>query len=594
MLKKFLSLALVLCLALSLTAFSAAEEGAAQDLVNIQVLFTSDIHGAIVDSAYSSGDAETVQGTSLAKLATLIRQYRAEQPNTILIDNGDSIQGTPFTYYFAFNRHDIQDPVMRAFRLLHYDVWTLGNHEFNYGLDILKKQIADASAPATGTEGSVKVLTANLVKRGSEDFEPWYNAYTVLEFDGVKVGVIGMDTPNIPAWDKPENWSEIDFKTFLLTWQHYVSILKEEEGCDIVILSCHSGAGVSEGTLVEAADLGAHWHGEGEYYDTSYENEIAAVIENTSGIDLVLGGHTHEAGSYTVRNAEGKDIPVFHCGTKCRYLGVTEIAYDKAAGQIVNLTMENIDAKETEPDADFLAAMADYEVEVWANYLREVIGRASADFLAPGNMLEANAFLDLVNTVQIQATGAQMSISAPLNNTDGAIIPEGDIYLGTMFSLYVYENWLYNINMTGSEIKEWLEFSATHYSVDETGAITGGGLYCDTLYGPGVSYEIYLGNEPGDQVRNIMYNGEPLDMEATYQVAINNYRFTGGGHYIENVSTMEPADQSRVNFSTQFDMDQGEDLGQVRNLLTQYIRDHGTISPDVTGHFAVYATASEN
>ena len=139
-----------------------------------------------------------------------------------------------------------------------------------------------------------------------------------------------------------------------------------------------------------------------------------------------------------------------------------------------------------------------------------------------------------------------------------------------------------------------LEFSATHYSVDEAGAITGGGLYCDTLYGPGVSYEIYLGNEPGDQVRNIMYNGEPLDMEATYQVAINNYRFTGGGHYIENVSTMEPADQSRVNFSTQFDMDQGEDLGQVRNLLTQYIRDHGTISPDVTGHFAVYATASEN
>ena len=188
MLKKFLSLALVLCLALSLTAFSAAEEGAAQDLVNIQVLFTSDIHGAIVDSAYSSGDAETVQGTSLAKLATLIRQYRAEQPNTILIDNGDSIQGTPFTYYFAFNRHDIQDPVMRAFRLLHYDVWTLGNHEFNYGLDILKKEIADASAPATDDQGSVTVLTANLVKRGSEAFEPWYNAYTVLEFDGVKVG----------------------------------------------------------------------------------------------------------------------------------------------------------------------------------------------------------------------------------------------------------------------------------------------------------------------------------------------------------------------------------------------------------------------
>ena len=591
--KKMFSLLLALCLALSMIGFAAADE-AAGDVVNIQVLFTSDIHGAIVDSAYSSGDAESVQGTSLAKLATLIKQYRAEQPNTILIDNGDSIQGTPFTYYFAFNRPDIQDPVMRAFRLLNYDVWTLGNHEFNYGLDILKKEIADASAPAAEDQGSVTVLTANLVKRGSADFEPWCNAYTVLEFDGVKVGIIGMDTPNIPAWDKPANWEEIDFKTFLLTWQHYADILKNDEGCDIVILSCHSGAGVREGTLVEAADLGEHWHGEGEYYDTSYENEIAAVIENTTGIDLVLGGHTHEAGTYTVPNAEGKEIPVFHCGTKCRYLGVTEIAYDKAAGKIVDLTMENIDAKETEPDADFLAAMAEYEAEVWTNYLREVIGQAGGDFISPGNMLEANAFLDLVNTVQIQATGAQMSFSAPLNNTDGVIIPEGDIYLGTMFSLYVYENWLYNISMTGAEIKEWLEFSATHYSIEEDGSIKGGGLYCDTLYGPGVSYEIYLGNEPGDQVRNIMYNGEPLDMEATYQVAINNYRFTGGGHYIENVSTLEPADESRVNFSTQFDMDQGEDLGQVRNLLTQYIRDHGTIQPDVTGHFAVYAGASEN
>lgn len=590
--KRFLSLFLSLMLLCAAMPF-AFGEGASNEVV-IQVLLTSDIHGAIVDSQYSAGDAETISGTSLARLATLMKQYRAQNPNTLTIDDGDTIQGTPLTYYYAFYQHDITDPVMKALRLLDYDVWTLGNHEFNYGLDILKKQIADISAPATDTESSVAVLAANFVASGSDSFAPWCEAYRVFELDGVKVGVIGMDTPNIPAWDKPANWAGIDFKTFLKTWEHYASILKEDEGCDIVILSCHSGAGTSHGTLVDAVDLGEAMNSEGLYYDGSYENEIAAVIENTTGIDLVLGGHTHEAGTYTVTNADGKEVPVFHCGTKCRYLGVAEITYDRTSGTVTGITTENVDAKDVEPDADFVAAMADYETTVWDKYLNEVIGKATGDFLSPGNMLEANAFLDLVNQVELEATGAQMAISAPLNSNDGIIIPQGDIVLGQMFQLYVYENWLYNINMTGAEIKEWLEFSATHYELQEDGTIKGGGLYCDTLYGEGVSYEIYLGNEVGDRVRHITYQDAPLDMEATYQVAINNYRFTGGGHYIENVSTMEPADASRVNFSTQYDMEQGEDLGQVRNLMTQYIRDHGTISPTVTGNFAVYAGTSED
>ena len=582
---------LVLILALAMLACCCVAIADDTGTVQIRVMLTSDIHGAIVDSAYSSGDAETVQGTSLARLATLIKQYRAEYPNNILIDDGDTMQGTPLTYYYAFYKQDVVDPTMKAMRVLDYDVWTLGNHEFNYGMDILKKQIADITAPATEGEDAVAVLAANFVASGSDDFTPWQQAYTVLEFEGVKVGIIGMDTPNIPTWDKPENWAGIDFKTFLTTWQHYATVLKEDEGCDIVILSCHSGAGTSQGMLVEAADLGEAMNGEGQYYDGSYENEIAAVIENTTGIDLVLGGHTHEAGTYTLTNAEGKEVTVHHCGTKCRYLGVIDLTYDKATGELT-VAAENVDAKEVEPDADFLAVMADYETTTWNDYLLDTIGTASGDFMSPGNMLEANAFLDLVNEVQLEATGAQLSISAPLNSSDGVVIPAGDIKLGLMFQLYVYENWLYNINMTGAEIKEWLEFSATHYEVQADGTVTGGGLYCDTLYGEGVSYEIYLGNEVGDRVRNITYKGEPLDMEDTYQVAINNYRFTGGGYYIENVSTMEPADSSRVNFSTQYDMEQGEDLGQVRNLLTQYIRDHGTIDPVVTSEFHVYAEAS--
>ena len=135
---------LLLTLALLGVCLSAPAEES--DTVTICVLLTSDLHGAIVDSVYSSGDAETVDGTGLARLATLIGQYRETYPNTILIDNGDTTQGTPLTYYYVSYAPEAKDPAIRALRLLDYDVWSLGNHDFNYGMDVLLKQIGEATA----------------------------------------------------------------------------------------------------------------------------------------------------------------------------------------------------------------------------------------------------------------------------------------------------------------------------------------------------------------------------------------------------------------------------------------------------------------
>ena len=237
--------------------------------VHIQILLTSDIHGAVIDSDYSSGDAATVQDVSLARLASVIKEKRAANPNTLLIDNGDTVQGTPLSYYYAFCQTEEADPVMKALRLLGYDAWVLGNHEFNYGMEVLTKQISEVSAPATETESSVDVLAANFVAHGADDFTPWQQAYIVKEFGGVKVGVIGMDTPSVLIFEEPKNWEGIDFKTFLTTWEHYSSILKEQEGCDIVVLCCHSGIGERNGTLADAADLEPAMNLEGLYYDNS-------------------------------------------------------------------------------------------------------------------------------------------------------------------------------------------------------------------------------------------------------------------------------------------------------------------------------------
>ncbi len=594
--RAILTLLVVLLTVTVLGAHPVSEMTVLPEEVQVQILFTSDIHGAIVDSQYSSGDAATISGTGLSRLSTVLKERRELYPNSITLDNGDTIQGTPFTYYYAFFRNDVEDPTMKALGLLDYDCWNWGNHEFNYGMTILNKQVADAES-----EG-IEVITANFIKSGSDSYEPYCSAYITRTYDGVKVGVIGMDTPNIPTWDKAANWEGIDFRTFVDCWNHYADILKNEEGCDIVIVACHSGRGTSGGNLVDADEIEGY-NGDGLYYEDSYENQIACLIENSRGIDLVLGGHTHEKGTYSFRDLDGKEVPVLHCGTKAQALGAALITYSNVEGKITDITLDVIDTSKSDVDEEFLAAMSTYETEVWDNYLNAVIGYAEKEFPAPGNMTEPNAFLDLINRVQLDAIpeeiGAQMSISAPLNSSTGAVIPEGDIKLGLLFQLYKYENWLYCIDMTGSEIKAWLEFAATKYEVSDGVIVRGGGMYCDTLYGEGVSYEVYLGNEEGDRVRNITYLGEPLDMDGHYRVVINNYRFTGGGNYMKAVSDYLDApsfagDESRVLYSTQYDMEQGEDLGQVRNLLSAYIQKVGVITPEVTGSFAVYTSASDN
>ena len=590
-LKKAFCMLFAMLVTVCLLPCSAPAFAGDTDDMHIQVLMTSDIHGAIIDSDYSLDGPESMAGSGLSRIATLIREYRETNPNTLLIDNGDITQGTALAYYFAFKRGEVMNPAIKALRVLEYDAWVPGNHEFNFGLDVLNRRIRELTAPAVQGESPVPVLAANYLVRGAEGFIPWKQDYIVKEFDGVRVGVIGLGNLYIPLFEKPENWAEIDFRTFLDTWEYYASILKEQEGCDIVVVCCHSGLGTTAGKLVEAADLGSSMNGKGLYYEESYENQIAALIENSTGIDLVLGGHTHETGIRFATNREGREIPVIHCGCYGQNLGVADIVWNRKNG-LVSISCDTVNAEETEPDTDFMAALMEYENILWNEYMHEEIGIASGDFMAPGNMLEANAFLDLVNQAQLKVTGAQMSISAPVTSDSKVLIPAGKITLGQMFQLYTFENWLYNINMTGLEIKEWLEHAAEEYSVNEDGSVKGGGKYCDTLYGEGVSYEIWLGNAAGDRVRNLTWQDKPLDMEENYQVVINNYRFSGGGHYIEKVPSMKPNDTSRVNFSTQYDMEHGYDDGQIRNLLAEYIREKGVIDPVVTSEFHVYAGAS--
>ena len=245
------------------------------------------------------------------------------------------------------------------------------------------------------------------------------------------------------------------------------------------------------------------------------------------------------------------------------------------------------------------------------------IGKASGDFTASGLGTAPSAFVDLVNQVQIWGaydrtgentpndksddTPAQLSITAPLTSGNAAnLIPAGDIKLGDMFRLYRYENWFYQITMSGKEVRTWLECSASKVVTNEDGTygITGGLTYYDVIYGDGFSYVIDPSAPSGSRITSMTYNGKEVQDTDTFTIVINNYRFNGGGNYVSYINEhgcdFKPNDESRVIYSTQYDMIQGEDKGQARNLLADYITAKGTIDPEIKSTWKIEAKGFEN
>ena len=195
--KKLLSLLLALTMILPLVGCVAFAENA--DPIMITVIATSDVHGKVLPINYATGEPSPNVGLSM--IASMIEQVRATEKNVILVDGGDTVQGSAMTYYYSYFAPEKDDPMMKALRLMDYDMWCLGNHEFNNDLPILKRQIEYVMSPDNGEEHSVPMSAANFVAKGTE-WDSWMGVpYIVKEFEGVKVGVIGMDTPNIPAWE---------------------------------------------------------------------------------------------------------------------------------------------------------------------------------------------------------------------------------------------------------------------------------------------------------------------------------------------------------------------------------------------------------
>ncbi len=484
--------------------------------VEVSVLHTTDLHGHLLPWNYDTGRPDPELG--LSKVATLVHRVRAEKGvNTLLVDAGDCIQGTPLSYLHALGDGSgapveaRPDPQMACMNAMEYDAFAVGNHEFNFGLDVLRRAQADARFPW---------LSANTL-RVDPPGAAAYQSYVVKVIDGVRVGILGLTTPGVPHWDDPPNYAGLTFEDPLETARRMVPIMRGMERCDAVIIVCHMG--------LEEDDAGRPRPGQ-----MPNENRVLAIARGVPGVDAIIMGHTHTRVEARMVNV----VLLTQAGRWAEALGRLDLVFERrprgGGYRLAERRARLIDVDESVASDPTVEALARPYHDATEAFLSTRIGEATTALDGGDARQRDNPLHELIHRAQLDATGADVSLSAMFNPR--AKVPAGPITVRDAFALYPYENTLSTLELRGADLKAALEHSARYYNPYDFGRNDSptvnpdvAGYNFDTA--EGVGYVLDLSRPVGERVRNLTWRGAPLDPGRTLTVAVNNYRVNGGGGY---------------------------------------------------------------
>ena len=492
---------LIFILALVLAAHSFAP-----DRVQITILGTTDLHGNINAVDYYTNKPDN---RGLAKIATLIKRVRKEHPNVLLIDSGDTIQGSPLESFHGRKNNQPPDPMMLAMSSLNYDAMAVGNHEYNFGLKVLEKARNEANFPW---------LSANTYDKTSQ--KPHYKPYIVKEVAGVRIGILGLTTPGIPYWDNPPNYAGLEFHEPVAEARKWVPMLRDQERAGVVVVAMHMGLGEDLRT------------GEVSPGQIPHENEAITIAKEVPGVDVIFMGHTHRdvpslyingvlltQANHWGRHLARADVYLQKSGTGWR-------VYAKSAR-----TIPSDDRVEPDPEVVKIAEPYDRETEGW---LSKVVGESSEELTARDARFRDTAILDLIQKVQLEAGKADVSMVASFNQE--ARIDKGQVSVRDIAGLYVYENTLVVLEVTGQQLKDALEHSAKYYKPYVEGKAPSD-LIDEKIpaynfdIAEGVTYDLDIAKPLGQRIQNLRFRGQPLSPSKKLRLATNNYRVNGGGGY---------------------------------------------------------------
>lgn len=474
--------------------------------VHITVLGTTDLHGNIFPIDYYTDKADN---RGLAKIATLIKRVRKENENTVLVDSGDTIQGTPLQYYHNKKNNKPPDPMMLAMSALNYDAMAVGNHEYNFGLKVLEKARSEAKFPW---------LSANTYSRGTT--KTHFKPYVVKEISGVRVGILGLTTPGVPTWENAPNYVGLEFREPLLEARKWVPVLRGKERADVVVIAMHMG--IEEDLRTGELNPG----------QVKTENQAVTIAKQVPGIDLIFMGHTHR----DVPSLSVNGVLLVQANHWGRHLARADVYLENAGDKwrIYARSTRTIPVDDqVVADEEILRIAAPYHRET-QEWLSRNIGDSAVELTAREARFRDTAILDLIQRVQMEVGKADVSMAAVFNSE--ARIAKGPVTVRDIAGLYVYENTLVVLEVTGQQVKDALEHSAKYFRPFEPGK-TAAELVDPKIpaynfdIAEGVSYIINLSKPIGQRIENLQFKGQPLAPDRKLKLATNNYRVNGGGGY---------------------------------------------------------------
>ncbi|WP_190175848.1 bifunctional metallophosphatase/5'-nucleotidase [Streptomyces naganishii] len=506
---------------------------------SLTVMGTTDLHGHVFNWDYFK-DAEYADkagnAQGLARISTLVNQVREEKGrcNTLLIDAGDTIQGTPLTYYYAkvdpiTAKGGPVHPMAQAMNAIGYDAVALGNHEFNYGIETLRKFEQQCDFPLLGANA----LDARTRK-------PAFPPYLMKKFHvhgapPVTVAVLGLTNPGIAIWDKAYVQGKLTFPGLEEQAAKWVPKLRSM-GADVVVVSAHSGTS-----------------GKSSYGDQLpwVEDAAANVARQVPGIDAILVGHAHlEIPELRVVNEKtGKTVVLSEplCYAERLTLFDIELVFAKGRWEVESVAASLRNSNSVADDPRITRLLKDEHAKV-VSYVNQVVGRATETLTTVDARYKDAPIIDLITKVQEDVVksalaGTQYAAlpviaqASPFSRTSE--IPAGDVTIRDLSSLYVYDNTLVAKLMTGAQVRAYLEYSAEYFTQTAAGApvdvekLTNANNRPDYNYDyvSGLAYDIDIAQPAGSRIKNLTYNGAALDDAQQFVLAVNNYRANGGGAF---------------------------------------------------------------